>query len=208
MTRAKNQNNSYDMQIKLLTIGDSGVGKTCLLLRYTNATFSDTFITTIGIDFRVKNIILDGKRIKLQVWDTAGQERFRTITVSYFRGGQGILLVYDVTDRNSFNSIRNWINQIQEHASEDVSTILIGNKCDKEDERVVSTEEGLKLADEYGVQFIETSARNDLNVEKCFVSIAREVTGKMLDGIGKRSDDKVNLSDQKKISKNCSTCSK
>jgi len=104
----------FDMQIKLLMIGDSGVGKTCLLLRYANDSFSPTFITTIGIDFKIKNIELDSKRIKLQIWDTAGQERFRTITTSYFRGAQGILLVYDVTDRGSFNSIRNWVGQIQQ----------------------------------------------------------------------------------------------
>ena len=129
--------NAFDMQIKLLMIGDSGVGKTCLLLRYANDSFSPTFITTIGIDFKIKNIQLDNKRIKLQVelivkslswrkathevfyshrqqiWDTAGQERFRTITTSYFRGAQGILLVYDVTDRQTFVSIRNWVAQIQ-----------------------------------------------------------------------------------------------
>lgn len=126
------------MQIKLLMIGDSGVGKTCLLLRYANDSFSPTFITTIGIDFKIKNIQLENKRVKLQVtthesnnysfcicthihllwretqiWDTAGQERFRTITTSYFRGAQGILLVYDVTDRQTFVSIRNWVAQIQ-----------------------------------------------------------------------------------------------
>jgi len=94
-------------------IGDSGVGKTCLLLRYANESFSPTFITTIGIDFKIKNIQLEGKRVKLQIWDTAGQERFRTITTSYFRGAQGILLVYDVTDRQTFLSIRNWVAQIQ-----------------------------------------------------------------------------------------------
>ena len=100
-----------------LMIGDSGVGKTCLLLRYANDSFSPTFITTIGIDFKIKNVEVDGKRIKLQIWDTAGQERFRTITTSYFRGAQGILLVYDVTDRRSFESIRNWISQIQQVCS-------------------------------------------------------------------------------------------
>ena len=104
---------TFDLQIKLLMIGDSGVGKTCLLLRYANDSFSPTFITTIGIDFKIKQIHLDGKDIKLQIWDTAGQERFRTITTSYFRGAQGILLVYDVTDRGSFENIRNWVSQIQ-----------------------------------------------------------------------------------------------
>mmetsp|Transcript_16388 Transcript_16388/g.19376 ORF Transcript_16388/g.19376 Transcript_16388/m.19376 type:complete len:174 (-) Transcript_16388:500-1021(-) len=155
----------FDMQIKLLMIGDSGVGKTCLLLRYANDSFSPTFITTIGIDFKIKNIELDSKRIKLQIWDTAGQERFRTITTSYFRGAQGILLVYDVTDRGSFNSIRNWVGQIQQHADVHVNKILIGNKCDMDEQRVVSTEEGQNLAKEYGIQFFETSAKNDNNVE-------------------------------------------
>jgi len=155
----------FDMQIKLLMIGDSGVGKTCLLLRYANDSFSPTFITTIGIDFKIKNIELDGKRIKLQIWDTAGQERFRTITTSYFRGAQGILLVYDVTDRGSFNSITNWVGQIGQHADVAVNKILIGNKCDMEDQRVVSFEEGKQLASEFGIQFFETSAKNDMNVE-------------------------------------------
>mmetsp|Transcript_5516 Transcript_5516/g.7592 ORF Transcript_5516/g.7592 Transcript_5516/m.7592 type:complete len:207 (-) Transcript_5516:372-992(-) len=201
--------NSYDMQIKLLMIGDSGVGKTCLLLRYANAAFSQTFITTIGIDFKIKNITLDGKRIKLQIWDTAGQERFRTITTSYFRGAQGILLVYDVTDRNSFNSIRNWVSQIQQHADVHVNKILIGNKCDMEDERVVSTEEGSKLAAEYGVQFFETSAKNDINVEKCFVTIAREVKERLIHDVDRKNDgNRVNLSNQSKSSKGCSACSK
>ncbi|CAM9501247.1 unnamed protein product [Scytosiphon promiscuus] len=127
----------FDMQIKLLMIGDSGVGKTCLLLRYANDSFSQTFITTIGIDFKIKNIDLDSKRIKLQIWDTAGQERFRTITTSYFRGAQGILLVYDVTDKKSFNSIRNWVAQIQQHADVAVNKILIGNKCDMDEDREV-----------------------------------------------------------------------
>jgi len=175
----------YDMQVKLLMIGDSGVGKTCLLLRYANDSFSPTFITTIGIDFKIKNIGVDGKRIKLQIWDTAGQERFRTITTSYFRGAQGILLVYDVTDRRSFESIRNWISQIQQHADVHVNKVLVGNKCDMLDEKVVSTEEAQKLASEFGVDFFECSAKNDINVEPCFTSIARAVKERtMQDGGG------------------------
>lgn len=175
---------SYDMQIKLLMIGDSGVGKTCLLLRYANDSFSPTFITTIGIDFKIKNVEIDTKRIKLQIWDTAGQERFRTITTSYFRGAQGILLVYDVTDRRSFESIRNWISQIQQHADVNVNKILVGNKCDMLDEKVVSTEEGQKLAKEFGIDFWEASAKNDINVEQSFISIARGVKDRLVaDGV-------------------------
>jgi len=197
--------NSYDMQIKLLMIGDSGVGKTCLLLRYANAAFSQTFITTIGIDFKIKNITLDGKRIKLQIWDTAGQERFRTITTSYFRGAQGILLVYDVTDRNSFNSIRNWVSQIQQHADVHVNKILIGNKCDMMDERTVSNEEGKKLADEYGIPFFETSAKNDINVETAFVSIAREVKDRLIHDVDRKTDTKA-IDLKKQPSSNKSSC--
>jgi len=171
---------TYDMQIKLLMIGDSGVGKTCLLLRYANDSFSPTFITTIGIDFKIKNIEIDDKRVKLQIWDTAGQERFRTITTSYFRGAQGIVLVYDVTDRRSFESIRNWISQIQQHADVHVNKILVGNKCDMLDEKVVSTEEGAKLASEFGMEFWETSAKNDVNVEQSFHSIAKSVKNRLI----------------------------
>eukprot|EP00596_Hydrurales_sp_CCMP1899_P007343 CAMPEP_0119034278 /NCGR_PEP_ID=MMETSP1177-20130426/1279_1 /TAXON_ID=2985 /ORGANISM="Ochromonas sp, Strain CCMP1899" /LENGTH=197 /DNA_ID=CAMNT_0006991603 /DNA_START=207 /DNA_END=800 /DNA_ORIENTATION=+ len=171
------------MQIKLLMIGDSGVGKTCLLLRYANDSFSPTFITTIGIDFKIKNIQLDSKRIKLQIWDTAGQERFRTITTSYFRGAQGILLVYDVTDRQTFVSIRNWVAQIQMHADVNVNKILIGNKCDIQDQRAVSFEEGETLAREYNIHFFETSAKQDMNVEKSFITIATDVKERlMVDG--------------------------
>ena len=175
----------YDIQVKLLMIGDSGVGKTCLLLRYANDSFSPTFITTIGIDFKIKNVDIDGTKIKLQIWDTAGQERFRTITTSYFRGAQGILLVYDVTDRRSFESIRNWISQIQQHADVHVNKILVGNKCDMLDEKVVSTEEGEKLAKEFGIQFWECSAKNDINVDESFIGIARSVKDRLVaDGEG------------------------
>mmetsp|Transcript_59636 Transcript_59636/g.81497 ORF Transcript_59636/g.81497 Transcript_59636/m.81497 type:complete len:203 (-) Transcript_59636:92-700(-) len=180
----------FDMQIKLLMIGDSGVGKTCLLMRYANDSFSPSFITTIGIDFKIKNIDLDGKRIKLQIWDTAGQERFRTITTSYFRGAQGILLVYDVTDRGSFNSIRNWISQIKQHADVHVNKILIGNKCDMDDQRVITYEEGKKLAQEIeDMQFFETSAKNAIDVESGFVAIAREVKDRLTaDGVPVKSN--------------------
>jgi len=111
----------------------AGVGKTCLLLRYANDTFSPTFITTIGIDFKIKTIDISGKKVKLQIWDTAGQERFRTITQSYFRGAQGILLVFDVMDRTSFNNVRTWMESIDQHADKSVNRILIGNKCDMPD---------------------------------------------------------------------------
>mmetsp|Transcript_19973 Transcript_19973/g.27665 ORF Transcript_19973/g.27665 Transcript_19973/m.27665 type:complete len:214 (+) Transcript_19973:326-967(+) len=172
----------YDHLIKLLLIGDSGVGKSCLLLRFSEDSFTTSFITTIGIDFKIRTVPLDGRRVKLQIWDTAGQERFRTITTAYYRGAMGILLVYDVTDEASFNNIRNWIRNIEQHASETVNKILIGNKCDMEEpKRVVPTADGQALADEFGIQFFETSAKSNVNVENAFFAIARDIKNRLQD---------------------------
>ncbi|KAL9263625.1 Ras-related protein [Drosera capensis] len=172
----------YDYLIKLLLIGDSGVGKSCLLLRFSDGSFTTSFITTIGIDFKIRTIELDGRKIKLQIWDTAGQERFRTITTAYYRGAMGILLVYDVTDESSFNNIRNWIRNIEQHASDNVNKILVGNKADMdESKRAVPTSKGQALADEYGIKFFETSAKTNLNVEEVFFSIARDIKQRLTD---------------------------
>ncbi|KAI5064270.1 hypothetical protein GOP47_0020940 [Adiantum capillus-veneris] len=166
----------HDYLVKLLLIGDSGVGKSCLLLRFSDDTFTTSFITTIGIDFKIRTIELDGKRVKLQIWDTAGQERFRTITTAYYRGAMGIILVYDVTDESSFNNIRNWIRNIEQHASDNVNKILVGNKADMdESKRAISTARGQALAKEYGLNFYETSAKTNMNVEQVFFTIARDI---------------------------------
>ncbi|KAJ3669175.1 hypothetical protein LUZ60_011125 [Juncus effusus] len=189
----------YDYLIKLLLIGDSGVGKSCLLLRFSDGSFTTSFITTIGIDFKIRTIELDNKRIKLQIWDTAGQERFRTITTAYYRGAMGILLVYDVTDESSFNNIRNWIRNIEQHASDNVNKILVGNKADMdESKRAVPTAKGQALADEYGIKFFETSAKTSLNVEEVFFSIARDIKQRLADSDAKPEEKtiKINKPDQ------------
>ncbi|OQS03284.1 Rab8 family GTPase [Thraustotheca clavata] len=186
----------YDLLVKLLLIGDSGVGKSCLLMRYSDDSFTSSFITTIGIDFKVKTIDVDGKRVKLQIWDTAGQERFRTITTAYYRGAMGILLVYDVTDDHSFQNVRNWMRQIQQHASPNVNKILIGNKCDVDpSERVVTKQQGEELAAEYGVQFFETSAKSNLNVEEAFRSIAVDVQKRLAEC----ESDRLDVANERKI---------
>ena len=129
MASAKSSNKPFDVLVKLLLIGDSGVGKSCLLLRYSDDKVTTSFITTIGIDFKIKTIDLDQKKVKMQIWDTAGQERFRTITAAYYRGAHGVLLVYDVTDATSFENVRNWMRNIEAHAREAATVGLNGNKC-------------------------------------------------------------------------------
>ncbi|XP_038640261.1 ras-related protein Rab-8B-like isoform X1 [Scyliorhinus canicula] len=162
----------YDHLFKLLLIGDSGVGKTCLLFRFCDDAFTTTFISTIGIDFKIKTVEFDGKKIKLQIWDTAGHERFRTITSAYYRGAMGIMLVYDITQAKSFDNVKNWIRDIEEHASTDVERMILGNKCDVNEKRQVPKEQGEKLAIDYGIKFLETSAKSSINVEEvCLVLI-------------------------------------
>jgi small GTP-binding protein len=167
-------NHKYDHLFKLLIIGESGVGKTCLLLRFTDDSFTANHLTTIGIDFKIKIINLEEKQIKLQIWDTAGQERFRTITKTYYKGAHGIILTYDVTDENSFKNIRNWVRQIEQNAQSNVCKVLVGNKSDRED-RKVSFEEGSKLAKEFNMQFFETSAKSNYNVNETFTFLTKEI---------------------------------
>ncbi|XP_010452232.1 PREDICTED: ras-related protein RABE1d isoform X1 [Camelina sativa] len=196
----------YDYLIKLLLIGDSGVGKSCLLLRFSDDTFTTSFITTIGIDFKIRTVELDGKRIKLQIWDTAGQERFRTITTAYYRGAMGILLVYDVTDESSFNNIRNWMKNIEQHASDNVNKILVGNKADMdESKRAVPTAKGQALADEYGIKFFETSAKTNLNVENVFLSIAKDIKQRLTETDTKAEPQGIKITKQDTASSSSTT---
>jgi len=159
-------NQEYDFLFKLLLIGDSGVGKSCLLLRFADDTYTESYISTIGVDFKIRTVELDGKTIKLQIWDTAGQERFRTITSSYYRGAHGIIVVYDVTDAESFNNVKQWLHEIDRYANENVNKLLVGNKSDLQNKRAVTFEQGKELADSLNIEFLETSAKNSTNVEK------------------------------------------
>ncbi|CAI7795578.1 unnamed protein product [Closterium sp. NIES-54] len=180
-----NMNPEYDYLFKLLLIGDSGVGKSCLLLRFAvifidrDDSYLESYISTIGVDFKIRTVELDGKTIKLQIWDTAGQERFRTITSSYYRGAHGIIVVYDVTDQESFNNVKQWLNEIDRYASENVNKLLVGNKCDLTNKRVVDYQTAKAFADEIGIPFLETSAKNATNVEQAFMTMAAEIKNRM-----------------------------
>lgn len=165
----------YDYLFKLLLIGDSGVGKSCLLLRFADHTYTESYISTIGVDFKIRTIELDGKTIKLQIWDTAGQERFRTITSSYYRGAHGIIVVYDVTDSESFNNVKQWLNEIDRYACETVNKLLVGNKCDLVSKKAVNYETAKAFADKLDIPFLETSAKAATNVEKAFMTMASEI---------------------------------
>merc|ERR1712022_60157 len=153
----------YDYLFKLLLIGDSGVGKSCLLLRFADDTYTETYISTIGVDFKIRTVEIDGKVIKLQIWDTAGQERFRTISSTYYRGAHGIIVVYDVTSLDSFNNVKRWLTEIDKYARENVNKLLVGNKSDAaegaDSSRQVPMESGKTFAEERDIPFLETSAK-------------------------------------------------
>lgn len=134
---------------------------------------------TIGVDFKIRTIDVDGKTIKLQIWDTAGQERFKTITSSYYKGAHGIIVTYDITDRESFTAVQTWMGEVEKHASDNISRILVGNKCDLEDQRAVSFEEGQELAEHFNVRFLETSAKDSKNVEQAFTLMTREIKNRV-----------------------------
>ncbi|XP_069946997.1 ras-related protein Rab-1A [Cherax quadricarinatus] len=172
-------NPEYDYLFKLLLIGDSGVGKSCLLLRFADDTYTESYISTIGVDFKIRTIELDGKTIKLQIWDTAGQERFRTITSSYYRGAHGIIVVYDTTDQESFNNVKQWLQEIDRYACENVNKLLVGNKCDLTHKKVVDFQTAKEYADSLGIPFLETSAKNATNVEQAFMTMAAEIKNRM-----------------------------
>ncbi|KAK8803215.1 hypothetical protein WA158_000909 [Blastocystis sp. Blastoise] len=203
MTHTANQLIKPDYSVKLLIIGDSAVGKTCILMQYACHAFFRTYITTIGIDFKIKTINVEGKNIKLQIWDTAGQERFRTITTSYFRGAEAVMLVYSVTNRESFNSVTNWMQQIYQHADPEIAILLVGNKIDLEKDRVISSEEGSNLAVHYNIPFVETSAQNGSNIDYAFYTLTKNAVDRALTPIKEKNT--IQLEQNKKQAKCCSS---
>ncbi|XP_027092706.1 ras-related protein RABA5b [Coffea eugenioides] len=160
---------------KIVVIGDSAVGKSNLLSRFARDEFDHNSKATIGVEFQTQVVEVDGKEIKAQVWDTAGQERFRAVTSAYYRGAVGALIVYDISRKTTFESIKRWLDELNTHCDTTVARMLVGNKCDLEDIRDVSVEEGKSLAEEDGLFFIETSALNSTNVNAAFEIVIREI---------------------------------
>lgn len=170
---------TFDYMFKLLIIGNSSVGKTSFLIRYYDNSFTSAFVSTVGIDFKVKTVFRNEKKVKLQIWDTAGQERYRTITTAYYRGSMGFILMYDVTNEESFNAVQDWSTQIRTYSWDNAQVVLVGNKCDLEDQRVVSTERGRQLANQMGLEFFETSAKENLSVKEVFDHLVDIICEKM-----------------------------
>ena len=171
--------NTPNVLFKLLLIGDSGVGKSSLLHRFADDIYTDSYISTIGVDFKIKTMSVGDKMVKLQIWDTAGQERFRTITSSYYRGAQGIIVVYDITDVDSFNNVKQWLSEIDRYASENVDKLLVGNKSDLEPARQVTKAMAEEFAESLQVKCIETSAKESSNVDDAFRSMAFTIMSRM-----------------------------
>ncbi|KAM4036773.1 ras-related protein Rab-27A isoform 2-T6 [Anomaloglossus baeobatrachus] len=189
----------YDYLIKFLALGDSGVGKTSFLYQYTDGKFNSKFITTVGIDFREKRVVYRsngpdgiagrGQRVHLQLWDTAGQERFRSLTTAFFRDAMGFLLLFDLTNEQSFLNARNWISQLQIHAyCENPDIVMCGNKSDLEDQRAVKEEEAKEFAEKYGIPYFETSAADGTNVNKAVDTLLDLIMKRMERNLGQNKN--------------------
>ncbi|XP_017270395.1 ras-related protein Rab-19-like [Kryptolebias marmoratus] len=167
---------TFDFLFKIILIGDTNVGKTCVVQNFKSGIFTEKQQNTIGVDFTVRTVDIEGRKVKIQVWDTAGQERFRTITQSYYRSAHGAVIAYDITKDSTFDSVSHWIKEVELYGASNVVLVLIGNKCDLENERQVPFEKACNLAKERGIlAALETSAKESQNVEEAFLMMAREL---------------------------------
>ncbi|CAH1364790.1 ras-related protein Rab-43 [Tenebrio molitor] len=199
---------TFDFLFKIVLIGDCGTGKTCIVQRFKNGTFIERHGNTIGVDFSMKTVMVDGKKVKLQIWDTAGQERFRTITQSYYRSANGVIIVYDITKRSSFLSVARWVEEVRRYSGSSVLLALVGNKADMESLREVEFEEAEAMCQYMPeVLFVlEASAKDNSNIEDAFLCLATELKRRHDNGMLENDDDDtVRLGDSRTVSK-CSSC--
>ena len=199
-------NTKQAIEIKLLTLGDTSVGKSSFIIKFIDDKFSYNYIATMGLDFKQKIIELDnGELVKLRIFDTAGQERFKSISINFIKKADGILLLYDVTNRSSFESVNKWVESIREVGDEKISIILIGNKCDLEKERKISKEEGEAKSKEFNLPFFETSCKEGINIKEVFVKISEEIIKKNGPNLGKEGE-KITKEKAKKMNKKSGCC--
>lgn len=175
MSSSSTPSSEYDHLFKILLIGNSAVGKSSLILQFVENSWNEIFVPTIGVDFKIKTLNIDDKRVKLQIWDTAGQERFKNITAAYYRGALGVMLVYDITDIETFKALNSWLIEIEKNANKNVVKLLVGNKIDLEEQRKITYQQGSEFAESYGMSFIETSVKNNANVNEAFEKLGREI---------------------------------
>ncbi len=195
------ENKEYDLLFKLILIGDSCVGKSNILLKYLKNQFNENSKTTVGVEFGTKNIIINNKRIKIQIWDTAGQERYRSITSAYYKGAKGALIVYDITRKNTFDNIDKWITDLKLNGDKNICIIILGNKSDLIDKREINKNDGIKKAEMYKTAFLETSALNGDNISKAFDELIEQIVinnkNIFQDDNENEIDKGVNLNDEK-----------
>ena len=184
------EESSYELLYKVIIIGDTAVGKSNILSRYVKDEFSSNSKSTVGVELGIKFLKIKNTKTKIQIWDTAGQERYRAITSSYFKGSNGCFIVYDITNEASFNNIENWYEQIQKETSSDLPILLVGNKCDLEDERKVPIEKGKEKAKNLNCAFFETSALKKINIDKIFEELVNNIYEKTG---GNKNDDDINI---------------
>ena len=194
-------------ELKLLTLGDSSVGKSSFIVKYIDDKFTYSYIATLGLDFKQKKIQLkSGENVRLRIFDTAGQERFKSISINFIKKANGILLLYDITNKFSFQSVNKWMESIKEAAGEKISVILIGNKCDLEKEREVSKEEGEEKAKQFNLPFYETSCKEGININEVFETLAEDILSKTSHNIGSNGEKITKEKASKKNDKNKGCC--
>ncbi|XP_012272084.1 ras-related protein Rab-43 [Orussus abietinus] len=200
---------NFDYLFKIVLVGDCDTGKTCVVQRFRSGTFIERLGSTIGVDFSMKTVVVDGKRVKLQIWDTAGLERFRTITQSYYRSANGVILVYDITKRPTFLNLQRWIEEVRRYTSSHVILVLVGNKCDLEGYREVEKGEAGAVREcvPEVLHVIETSAKENTNIDEVFYCLASELKKRHENRQIKSSEDDIVMLGSGRELSSCSVCS-
>jgi Ras-related protein Rab-1A len=198
----------FDYTFKIVMIGDSGVGKSCILLRFADDKFNENFYATIGVDFRFKNIIVDDKSVKLQIWDTAGQERFKTITSAYYRGADGIIIVYDITDRNSFAHIKDWLDDVNKYTDDNPLKIIVGNKIDLIKDKQINENDMKTMTAQTGIEILECSAKDSIKINDLMEIMTKKLIEKKKNEGNKNNTKGMDLNDfnKKNVQNNNNFC--